>query len=115
MNLFEPHQFHPVSTGDLPQDVIYRGVESLIPLSERTVRNHWQTTYKSWIYRNQTTGALMVNVIQCDQWLDQNCKPLLSVQLLQRKKKLNPGWIPICERIDANKIRIALTAGEKSS
>ncbi len=57
----------------------------------------------------------MVKVIQCDQWLDQNCKPLLSNQLLQKKKRLNPGWLPICENVDSNLIRIALTAREEFS
>lgn len=82
---------HPVDTGDLPPEVLFRCFANLLPLNAGTVRKNWKERYPFFVRRK--TG-LCVDVKAADIWFDQRGERLFSQALLDHKRSINPGWVP---------------------
>lgn len=82
---------HPVDTGDLPPEVLFRFFANLLPLNAGTVRKNWKERYPFFVRRK--TG-LCVDVKAADIWFDQRGERLFSQALLDHKRSINPGWVP---------------------
>jgi len=101
-----------VKIGDIPPVLNLKKYGHLIPLSERTILNHWKERYPGWIFRDRISSKLMIRVIECDRWLDGRGNKLLSVQFIEQKKKINNGaWKPLSETLDQDSIVQLLTLG----
>lgn len=91
---------HPADLGDLPKFVQLGACAHLLPLDQKNVQSNWKTRYPDFLERRRL-GGLWVNVKECDQWLDERGKKLLSTGLLEEKKRRNPGWAPAGDRLEA--------------
>lgn len=82
-----PTSLHPVDSGDLPAEVLFRCFANLLPLNAATVRKNWKERYPFFVRRK--TG-LCVDVKAADIWFDQRGERLFSQALLDHKRSMVP-------------------------
>ena len=94
-----PIRLHPCDFGDLPTLIQLATCSHFLPISDRNLQSNWKLRYSAFIVR-QKIGGLWLDVKKCDNWLDERGKKLLSPQLIEAKKKRNPGWVPARDRVE---------------